>query len=390
MAYHNKGGYVDRNVPMLGAFGEAAVSTYKPIAAWTFAYNINPEIIKVTTRNTGTVVHDRSFAKMSTGTDAFGFAQIETRAALRYQPGMGGLVRFTAVFSEPKEDSVQLIGLGSSTDGMFFGYNGLNFGTARLIDGVDNWTYEKDIPGEDRWNIDRPVKQDWQKLNVYQIQYQWLGGGELRFFIEDNRSGAFSLVNFVRFAGRHTDVSLRNPTLPLTAFVHNIGNTTDLTLHTPSGTAGQEGEIHNHSLVTTHTIDNSVAGVTTEVPIITLKNQETYFLQDNRIRLHQLVIFMTCEGTKATKFRTYKNATLVGAVYTDVDIDATPAQQDIAATSFTATSTPLTFPLAGSGSDRVDLSHLTVLMSPGETLTITAESANATDVDVSILFETHL
>ena len=216
MAYHNKGGYVDKNVPMLGAFGEMGVSTYKPLAAWTFSYNINLDFVKITTSGTGSVVHDRSFAKLSTGTGANASAKIETYRALRYQPGIGGLSRFTTMFFEPVEGYAQIQGIGANdTDGLFFGYNGLKFGCMRRTDSVDEWYYEED------WLIDRPVKQDWKNLNVYQIQFQWLGGGELRFFIENNRTGGFELVHFVRFAGKHLDVSLRNPSLPLMAKVYN-------------------------------------------------------------------------------------------------------------------------------------------------------------------------
>jgi len=116
------------------AFGEASVAQPRPVVQLQFPYAINPEIVETRTNN-GAVTVDANRAKLSTGAGANQLAQMLSRAPIKYNPGQGGLVRFTGVFTTGVANSQQLIGIGDSGDGYFFGYNGADFGVMRRSGG---------------------------------------------------------------------------------------------------------------------------------------------------------------------------------------------------------------------------------------------------------------
>ena len=227
------------------AFDSLRVDSFTPMAGWTFAYNINPALITTETDGAnGEVTHSGNHARLSTGAAASSYAQIQTRKASRYIPGVGGLVRFTAVFSEPTEGSQQLIGLFDDQNGWGFGYDGLKFGVFRRSLGVDYWAYQDD------WNVETYDRLDPTKGNVYQIEYRWLGYGAQLFAIEDWETGAVDVVHRVDYANRYAVTSIDNPNLPLTARAENTTNETDMVLRTPSAIAGLDGDAYNDAVST--------------------------------------------------------------------------------------------------------------------------------------------
>lgn len=91
----------------ISAFGEQLVAELTPICGWTFAYNVNTDMVKTTVTGSGTVTVDAGRAKLSTGAAINSSAKVETLIPLRYITGMGALARFTAVFAAQKAGSQQ-------------------------------------------------------------------------------------------------------------------------------------------------------------------------------------------------------------------------------------------------------------------------------------------
>jgi len=371
----------------VSAFGETKFAEYTPLSAWTFGYNINPDLIAQTVTNGGTVTQSGSFAQLSTSVANNGTARIETKKALRYQPGLGGLVRFTSVFSTGVASSYQLIGLGDSVDGLFFGFVNDTFGILQRNNSVDTFI------SQTSWNGTVFTGFDPTLLNVYQIQFQWLGGGELRFYIEDPTIGGFRVVHKIAIANTNVDVSLQNPTLPLSAEVKNTGNTTNIILKTPSATAGVEGKADNASLVTKAAIERELAyTASTEKLIVTLKNSTTYASKTNRLSINPILLSISAisASNKITTVKVYKNLSLTGPVYVDVNATRTPAQKDIASTAFSGGSFITGFVLGASGSVLQNIQNLNITLSPGETLSFTAKSTGNADVSVALTFNNEL
>ncbi len=117
------------------AFSEVAVAEPTPIAQIQFPYNINPGLVIAQDHASGTVTQANNLAVISTGAAANSSGVMLSRVPLRYNPGQGGLVRFTSLFTAGVANSTQYGGVGDPSDGYFFGYNGTAFGIMRRSGG---------------------------------------------------------------------------------------------------------------------------------------------------------------------------------------------------------------------------------------------------------------
>lgn len=118
------------------AFGEVSVAESTPDVQVDFVYSINPEMVTSTVGGTGSVTQANAMAVLATGASASGFARLESRRYMKYRAGQGGLSRFTAMFTTGAANSQQLAGLGTVSNGLFFGYNGTAFGVMRRYGGA--------------------------------------------------------------------------------------------------------------------------------------------------------------------------------------------------------------------------------------------------------------
>ena len=112
------------------AFGELLIAELTPIVQIHSAYNINTRIMRVRDNNGASSIANNMF-KVSTGVGANRSSSLLSKIAVKYNAGQGGLWRGTAMFSTPAANSTQYIGLGTSAEGYFFGYNGTAFGLLR-------------------------------------------------------------------------------------------------------------------------------------------------------------------------------------------------------------------------------------------------------------------
>lgn len=112
------------------AFDELSTSEPSPVVQLQFPYNLNTDFIEIR-NNKGTSFVSNNLANMSTGSGANQSSTILSRIPIKYNPGQGGLVRFTAIFTDGIDGSTQYVGIGNSTDGYFFGFSGASFGILR-------------------------------------------------------------------------------------------------------------------------------------------------------------------------------------------------------------------------------------------------------------------
>lgn len=116
------------------AFGDLSTAEITAIFQSDFSYNINAALWN-TLDNNGTTTTDTYRAKLSTGAAANQSAILESRVPIKYNPGQGGLVRFTTVYTTGVAGSTQCHGIGSTSDGYFFSYSGDTFGVMRRYGG---------------------------------------------------------------------------------------------------------------------------------------------------------------------------------------------------------------------------------------------------------------
>lgn len=371
------GNYCLTSMPALTADQDLRVAQFPPDIGWTFRYTFNTNFMKTpTTTGSGSVTQATGMANLQTGATQNSSAMMETRKYLRYIPGMGIRVFFNAIFTSGVTGSSQIIGLGNYNDGVFFGYDGANFGVMRRDATTDTWIHQAN------WNMDKcdgtgnsKFNLDPTKGNIYVITYQGGGFGLVTFLIINPQSGDAIPVHKIVRGNLATEPVITTPNLPLMAEVKNPSTQTNITLRTASGTAGIEG-IPDKAIVTRNSFSNSLTvSSNTETNILTIKNRDTYGSIINRTPIRILMLSLaTDSGTSTIEFRLRRNVTLTGSTsFTDIDSNNSAISFNTAGTYSSGTGTRVfTTQLARSGSEVIDMLPLDMPLSPGETLTVTA------------------
>lgn len=371
----------------LSAFGELLVAQLFPLTAWRFDYGSvpNTRLYNTTgTANGGAVSISQSRAQLDTSTAVNGVARLSTNRRLRYLPGMGGLIRFTAVFDTPKSSSYQIVGCGDTGDGFFMGYSDTNFSVGYRRSGADNYI------SSSNWN-GIPQGFNPQLGNVYQIRYQWLGYGYIRYYVLHPTEPAlgFVLLHTVIYPNTSQLTSILNPTLPLMAEVGNNGNNTNLRLLTASAVGfleGVTGEFINPLDVNNSFDAAATFGDTNNNHLMTIRNKTTFGGVSNRvpISIQGLNIGRGAAGANASNVRLYRNATFAGAlVYADIDANNSPIEASATTTTITSTNAERAYIITNSvTAQAIDYTDGALVLQPGESLTIGIEDSNAPNTDL--------
>ena len=365
----------------IGAFGQLVAQEETPIVTIDFPYNINTAYVTPTTANGGTVTQANSQAILQTSAAANGSAALDSIIAARYLPGQGKIIRFTAIFTPGVANATQVIGAGDANDGYFFGYQGATFGLFRRQNGTDFFTAQAD------WNTDTfdgsgdagnpsGALLDQTKGNVYQIKYQWLGYGAIRYYIEDNATGVVTQVHVIKYANLNIIPSVFNPSFQLHAQVINSGNTSNITLITASMGLYSEGPVDVSGA--RFSTGNRKTGITTETNIFTIQNKTSFQSKTNRGRIHFDSIGSSISGAADAQYRIVLNATLGGTPsFTDIAVNQSIAAVDVAGTTVTGGIEWRRGPSAGNFQLSEDLSSLEMRINPGDTLTFAGTSFGA-------------
>ena len=179
--FHNvpvdtKGDLMTRISDPLTAFGDLRNAELTPIIQLVFPYNINTELVTISSVDTGSATQSEAMIVLQTGVGAAGSSMMMSRQVVKFHSGQGTLCRFAALFTIGVANSEQLLGLGDVDNGFNIGYNGAQFGVMIKRGGVENWT------SQSNWNIDvmdgtgvnnpSHMLLDHSKLNGYEIQFQ--------------------------------------------------------------------------------------------------------------------------------------------------------------------------------------------------------------------------
>jgi hypothetical protein len=372
--------------PQESAFGELLTARLIPQAAWRFDYGINTRIVNVTTANGGTVTADGNRAKLTSSAHIAGLARVETLKRLRYSPGEGGLLRITFVHATPKALSKQFFGLGDTADRLYFGYDGLDWGVGRRRSGTDHFVKLESFSGSN-------PGLDFTKGNVYQIRYQWLGYGYLRFYClnPDGENLGYSLMHTIAYPNTSPDVHILNPTLPIFAEVQNAGNNTSLVAYTPSAAAFVEGEggDQGNPLDVFNSYDRTTSfNDTNNNHLLTIRNKSTFLTLANRVPVQVNSITLS-RGTGAalTTVRLYRSATTAGALaYTDVDASNSPVDASPTTTTITSVNPERSYSLPAGNLPTIEFRPGEMVLQPGETLSVGVQDSGvqATEITATV------
>ena len=242
-----------------------------------------------------------------------------------------------------------------------------------------------------QWNTDRfdgkglsGATLDPTKGNIYAVQFQYLGYGDAFFYVVDGTTGRFNLVHVIRNANTRTSTVLRNPNLYLTWESRNTGSTTSVTMQAASGGAFVGGPIlmplTQFAALATVALS---AGV--ETAVLSVRGSTVFMNRQSTVQMQMDRVIAACDGTKTVSFKVYKNAILTAARWQTVNASSS-ASYDSAATGVSGGTLVYAFSAGKTANTTEILSDLVLSLQAGESLTITATSANASDVTVSAVW----
>lgn len=386
----------------LSAFGESLTAQLSPVFQGSFEYTVdNTELTQNTVANGGTVTQAEAMAVCTTSTTTASTALLKTKQHARYRAGMGGLGRFTALFTTGVAGTEQYIGLFDETgsgaafkNGYGIGMNGTDFGILRFsndsISFVSQSSFSEDV-------LDGTGKSgmtlDVTKLNVFEIRFQYLGAGEIQFCIEDPNTGKFFVFHKISYANQNNKPSCRNPNFHFIMFVNNKATTSNMVLKCASYGYFIEGK---NELLEIHQPEFSSdivqkTGVTTETALFTIQNKSNYSSLVNYIDILPLHFSLAVEASSANNIanmRLIKDASLGGSPsYSDINTSDSVVEIDTAGTTVTGGKTLFSVQLANKN-DRVfqSIGDLKIIIGPGETVTMSVTSANSATFDGEILW----
>ena len=160
---------------------------------------------------------------------------------------------------ETYDDKVCFLATSVGAKGSAFNYDaGTTQTTATSVNvqvGVANttlWTAQADF-NFDTLDGNGPSKVtiDPTKLNVFQINFRWLGAGEIRYAIENPINGDMIYFHHEHYSNRNEDVHIDNPSLKIGYVAASLGGTgTDVVVEGASMMGAIEGVITTTKLPT--------------------------------------------------------------------------------------------------------------------------------------------
>ena len=376
------------------AFGEVLMGQLSPQFQGSFEYTVDNTDLNINTEVAGgTVTQSLGMAVLTSSITTASTALFQSKQHAKYRPGLGGVSRFTALYTTPVAATEQYIGLadevGSSAafkNGYVIGYDGTTFGfhrfqnDSKITTALSLWDDPLDGSGPSGVTIDTT------KLNIFFIQYQYLGAGAIRIWYE-KPNGDLVKVYTVEYANTNTEPSTHNPNFHHVIWVSNGATTDSLTLKSSSYAYFVEGKT---SFIELHQPENASGTkekttVTTEVAIFTIRNKATYASKTNFIDIILLGAGASIEASSANNLgtvRVVKNATLGGVPsYSDINTSNSVLEIDISGTTVSGGKELGAGGLAGKNDSlQVPLIHNRIILNPGETLTLAGSSANSATI----------
>ena len=169
-----------------------------PIANWYESFNS----IELTTFNNATSVNGKM--RLESGG---GVTNLQTFRYPRYEPNRGAIFSSSMFFPDKNAKGTRDFGTFTAESGVFFRLkDGTLYACRRTTVNSVTTTIEEEI---------LYVHVDLEKGNVFDIQIQWRGVGNIYFYINDPDVGISCLVHIMRHINANTELSINNPALPI-------------------------------------------------------------------------------------------------------------------------------------------------------------------------------
>jgi hypothetical protein len=380
-----------RKAPTYSVFGDTITGVKRDEITVSFQVGISTFDAISTVTGGGAVTSIIPQAQVASGVPAAGTAEIQSVQSVKYRAGKEGYSFFTCEFTTQTggvlgiANSNQQIGFFDDQNGFYVGFTGVDFCIASRKAAVDT------IVTQENFNRDKldgsgysGFTADFSKNNVYKISFGYLGAASITYEIS-RQDGVWITFHVIEYPNSSLNTHISNPVLPVTCRVEKTAGATNVTMRTSSWSAGTIIgdtllEISNRPFAYTNT-KTILAGIRTN--IFTLRVSTGFAGLSNRIPIQPVYITIAADGTKNVDIRVLKNPTVSGSPsFSDADANNSVTQIDIAGTSVLGGTLVLPIILGKTESQSLITRELRILTLPGERITFSALSSNASDVSI--------
>ena len=242
--------------------------------------------------------------------------------------------------------------------------------TGTIVQNTAGVTKTSDHIPQASWNQNTMSALDPTKGNVYQVAYQYLGFGDIKFYVEDEDTGNFTLVHIIKYANNETTPSLRNPSLRFGIYAASVGSTTDLKVQCASVGLFVQGEIQKTR--NPRAVKNTQSVTSSFTNVLTLRNRKTYNNLYNQVEAEPVNLTISSESTKNVEIEIRTNATFSGD--TNFQSVGNKLVTDVDTTANTVTNGTLlaAFTLGANGNQTINLASFGIRIPPSLKFTISA------------------
>jgi hypothetical protein len=222
--------------------------------------------------------------------------------------------------------------------------------------------------GEDVTAWDSPL--DPAKGNVYQIAYQYLGFGDIRFYVENNATGDFALVHTIKWANDNTRTSVGNPSMRFGMYAVSTGTTTPVIVKSASVALFVQGDVFKTR--NPRSVDNTQSISGTLKNVVAIRNRRTYNSVYNQVEIEPVSLSIASESSKNVKVQLITNPTFSGATNYNTTGNNLVTDFDISGNTVSNGTVLATFYLAPNSTKEIDLVPFSIRIPPSLQLSICA------------------
>lgn len=293
------------------------------------------------------------------------FAIRQTYEYIRYQPGKSQQILLTAVVGSSSTNIVKDWGYGDRYNGIFFRQDstGLNVVIRSTTTGV----FSERVVSQANFNMDKMdgngpsrFKFDPTMGNIYWIDFQWLGVGEVRMGVVTNNS--YVTAHIFRNSNALPGVYMNNPNLPMHYSVWSKGASAGGRMRQICTSVSMEGGTDPAGIVFSSSNAVNLISVTTRRPILSIRKKTSYRGQENRGRVQLLHLGAYSDNNKSAHCDLIQGGVLTGASFVSEDAHS-QVEVDTAATSISGglVIDSLDVPASGAGPVEAEVKNKVVL-----------------------------
>lgn len=349
-----------------------------------YKYGIEDNLFQATTSGTAneTFLSNESSYELSVGTNAGDKITRETVRPFVYQPGKGYSIILSGRLGPQKTGVISRIGYFDDNNGLFFQMSdsGISIAVRSSVSG----TPVNSFVDQASWNIDpmdgtgpSGITLDPTKMQVFLIDFQWLGAGGIRFGFDIG--GSYHYVHEEINSNNSTTVYMSKPDLPIRYEIENITATASSSnmLQTCSAVIDEGGSAFSE----TTNIRSINAGLTaisvptgSYTPLISFQLKPS--INGNNVTGFAFLVRLNIMTTTQNPliYQIVRNATLTDDNFQDHPAPGSIIQYDIAASASSGGEESFQEFVAGNQRGNVeDSEQRNLILYPGNTYTVQAQ-----------------